>query len=73
MCKEEEGSVTVRPCGHKYCPGIVASDYDCECDLDVVENNYYIQDNSGLVEANFYWSGCIISSVVSASEHQELC
>jgi len=36
MCKEEEGSVTVRPCGHKYCPGIVARGYDCECGLDTM-------------------------------------
>lgn len=41
MCKEEEGSVTVRPCGHKYCPGIVACDYGCGLDtviVHVVEN-----------------------------------
>lgn len=70
MCKEEEGSVTVRPCGHKYCPGIVACDYDCDCGLDTII--VHVVDNSGLVEANFYWSGCIISSLISASEHQEL-
>ena len=23
MCKEEESSVTLRPCDHKYCPGIL--------------------------------------------------